>query len=91
MSIASHHGRRVPPRSGGGLRLDRWDLGFFLTVLVILVGVGCQVAPGAAVEIVVAAGAGELVVAFVATGLLVARGPDPHIGAPGPVIDAAGR
>jgi len=38
MSIASHHGRRVPPRSGGGLRLDRWDLGFFLAVLVILVG-----------------------------------------------------
>lgn len=38
MSIASHHGRKVPPRAGGGLRLDRWDLGFFLAVLVILVG-----------------------------------------------------
>jgi hypothetical protein len=38
MSIASHHGRKVPARTGGGLRLDRWDLGFFLAVLVILVG-----------------------------------------------------
>jgi hypothetical protein len=38
MSIASHHGRKVPPRTGGGLRLDRWDLGFFVAVLVVLVG-----------------------------------------------------
>lgn len=38
MSIASHRGRKAPARTGGGLRLDRWDLGFFLAVLVILVG-----------------------------------------------------
>ena len=38
MSSASHHGRVTPRRTGGGLRLDRWDLGFFAAVLVILVG-----------------------------------------------------
>lgn len=38
MSSASHHGRVAPRRTGGGLRLDRWDLGFFAAVLVILVG-----------------------------------------------------
>ncbi|MDI3331268.1 MAG: hypothetical protein QJR09_11135 [Micrococcus sp.] len=38
MSTATHPDREVPARTRGGLMLDRWDLGFFAAVLVILVG-----------------------------------------------------